>query len=42
MSRCIQLYCLVIYCLNLLRVIDLGVMTPCDKIINSAIQEKAG
>ena len=24
------------------RVIDLGVMTPCDKILKSAIEEKAG
>lgn len=24
------------------RVVDLGVMTPCDKILNTALEERAG
>lgn len=27
---------------NNFRVIDLGIMTPCEKIIKTAIEEKAG
>jgi cobalamin-dependent methionine synthase I len=27
---------------NAFRVIDLGVMTPCDKILSTAIKERAG
>jgi len=29
-------------CFPATRVVDLGVMTPCDKILKSAIEEKAG
>ena len=34
----------IVHCFSLkfIRVIDLGVMTPCEKILQTAIEERAG
>ena len=41
-AKSIYVRTLYVCMLLLYRVIDLGVMTPCDKILKTAIEEKAG